>query len=274
MTEPDIVLTIAGSDSSGGAGIQADLKSFMSVGVYGASVVTAVTAQNTATVHGVHVVPADMVGAQIDAVLSDLPVKAVKIGMVGSRENASVIAARLLSFDVETIIVDTPMISGTGSPLGNDRVRRALVDELLPIATVITPNLAEAGMFLSQPPAKNAGEMVAQAKALRQLDAKAVLVKGGHLGETSGELPTRAVDVLDAGEDVVFLEAEWVDVPHTHGTGCSLSAAIAAFMAKGEPLEAAVKKAKAWLTTTLKGSKHMQIGSGPGPLNHVPYAGR
>ncbi len=118
-----------------------------------------------------------MVGAQIDAVLSDLSVKSVKIGMVGSPENAAVIAARLSSFDVETIVLDTPLISGTGSPLGNDRVRRALVDELLPIATVVTPNLAEAGMLLSQPMATSAGEMVAQ--ALRQLDAGAVLVKAG-----------------------------------------------------------------------------------------------
>ena len=200
LKQPDIVLTIAGSDSSGGAGVQVDLKAISLLSCYGASVITAVTAQNTTGVQAVHVVPGEMVAAQIDSVVEDLPVKAVKIGMVGNAENAGIIAARLQDVGLEQLVLDTPLISGTGSPLGNAKVRQALVEELFPLATVITPNLAEAALFLKAPRARNLDEMIAQARALGEMDAAAVLLKGGHMDEMSDSMPQQAVDVLVIGK--------------------------------------------------------------------------
>lgn len=267
LKQPDIVLTIAGSDSSGGAGVQVDLKAISLLSCYGASVITAVTAQNTTGVQAVHVVPGEMVAAQIDSVVEDLPVKAVKIGMVGNAENAGIIAARLQDVGLDQLVLDTPLISGTGSPLGNAKVRQALVEELFPLATVITPNLAEAALFLKAPRARNLDEMIAQARALGEMDAAAVLLKGGHMDEMSDSMPQQAVDVLVIGEDVIIIEEPWVQTVHTHGTGCALSSAIAAFLARGEALEPAIRQAKAWLTAGLKRSEVMDFGDGPGPVN-------
>lgn len=266
-TNVDVVLTIAGSDSSGGAGIQVDLKSFTSLSCYGASVITAVTAQNTTGVQAVHVVPSEIVAAQLDAVLEDLPIKSVKIGMVGSEENAAVIASRLADVGIEHVVLDTPLISGTGSPLGNAKVRHAVRDTLFPLASLITPNLAEAGMFLNEPPASSVDEMVCQAKALLAMEAAAVLLKGGHLGERGDDLPQSAVDVFVSGDVVDMFEAPFVDTVNTHGTGCALSSAIAAYLAKGEGLSSAIRLAKAWLTEGLKRSHSMNFGHGPGPVN-------
>lgn len=262
----DVVLSIAGSDSSGGAGIQADLKSFTNLDCYGATVITAVTAQNTTGVQAVHVVPSEIVAAQIDAVLEDLPVKAVKIGMVGSEENAAVIASRLSDVGIEHVVLDTPLISGTGSPLGNEKVRRAIEAHLFPISSLITPNLAEAALFLKTQPAGSVDEMVHQAKSLLDREAAAVLLKGGHLRETSAQ-SLDAIDVLVTNNAIDYYEAAFVETENTHGTGCALSAAITAFLAKGQSQKSAIEKAKAWLTIGLRNSFKMGFGQGPGPVN-------
>jgi hydroxymethylpyrimidine/phosphomethylpyrimidine kinase len=262
MTSPvPIALTIAGSDSSGGAGIQADLKTFTAFGVYGASVITALTAQNTRGVHGVEKVSPDFVAAQIDAVLGDLDVRAIKTGMLASADIVNVVASKLKRGAPIPLVVDPVMIATSGdaliAPDAVETVRRVLV----PLATLITPNLPEAARLLETAEASSDAEIVAQAEALHALGCRAVLIKGGHgVGDT-------AVDYLYDGRQLRRFALPRVDTRHTHGTGCTLSAAIAALLARGASLDEAVERAKSFVWQGLQAGRGLGVGHGSGPVD-------
>src|SRR3954452_15699107 len=238
MTTP-IALTIAGSDSSGGAGIQADLKTFAAFGVYGASVITALTAQNTQGVSGIHQVPAEFVTAQIDAVFSDLAVGAVKIGMVAHPPVIDAIVAGLARWSPKYIVLDPVMVATSGDRLLATEAVDALRTKLIPLMSLITPNLPEAAVLLDEPVAVGEAAIESQGRRLLAMGCRAVLIKGGH-GEGA-----ESIDYLIDADRMVALAAPRVATKNTHGTGCSLSSAIAAGLAKGEPLEDAVRNAKA-----------------------------
>jgi hydroxymethylpyrimidine/phosphomethylpyrimidine kinase len=257
-----IALTIAGSDSSGGAGIQADLKTFAALGVYGASAITALTAQNTTGVTGIHDVPPDFIVAQIDAVFEDLDVGAVKIGML-SQSAAIVAIARALDRDkAKNIVLDPVMIAASGARLLADDAIVTLKKELIPRALLITPNLPEAAALTGAPEAKSEAEMAAQAKQLLGAGARNVLIKGGH-----GEGP-ESVDLLIGPDLDVRLAAPRHASRNTHGTGCTLSSAVAAGLARGLGLAAAVRAAKDYVTAGIAAADRLAIGHGYGPLHH------
>ncbi|MBP2233554.1 hydroxymethylpyrimidine/phosphomethylpyrimidine kinase [Sinorhizobium kostiense] len=258
---PPIALTIAGSDSGGGAGIQADLKTFSALGVYGASVITAITAQNTRGVTAVENVSADMVAAQIDAVFSDLDVRAVKIGMVSRRETIATIAERLRRFG-RLAVIDPVMVATSGDRLLQQDAASALVEQLLPLALVVTPNLPEAALLSGRPIAENETEMARQAEVLLKTGARSVLIKGGHL--ESGE----ATDLLLDGHTLLRLPASRVKTLNDHGTGCTLSAAVAAGLAFGKPLAEAARAAKDYLHGAICAAGELQVGQGRGPVHH------
>jgi hydroxymethylpyrimidine/phosphomethylpyrimidine kinase len=261
MTTP-IAVTIAGSDSSGGAGIQADLKTFSALGVYGASVIAALTAQNTNGITAVHAVPPEFVAAQMDAVFSDFAVGAVKIGMLG---DAGVIAAVRAGLDRQrqaNIVLDPVMVASSGRRLLAPDAIDALRRDLLPRALVITPNLPEAAALLDEDAARDEADMRRQAERLIALGARAVLLKGGH-----GAGP-ESTDLLVTAAATVRLVSERIATRNTHGTGCTLSAAIAAGLAKGLGLADAVQAAKAYTTAAIAAADRLAIGSGPGPLHH------
>ncbi len=257
-----IALTIAGSDSSGGAGIQADLKTFSALEVYGASVITALTAQNTRGVEAVYVVPADFVLAQMRAVASDLKVGAIKIGMLATRGVIEAVAEGLSGFPGVPVVLDPVMVAASGDPLLEPDAVEGIRAILMPIATLITPNLPEAAALLGEPLARNEYEMAIQALKLKEAGARAVLVKGGHAdGDT-------AVDILFEGDEPVSFEAPRAETKNTHGTGCTLSAAIAAELAKGASLIEAVEVAKAYVTDAIFAADELEIGEGRGPVHH------
>ena len=257
-----VALTIAGSDSSGGAGIQADLKTFAALGVYGASVITALTAQNTQTVSAIHDVPADFVAAQLDAVFSDLDVGAVKIGMLSQMPAIEAVAERLDRYRAKNIVLDPVMIAKSGDRLLSPDAFERLRELLVPRALLVTPNLPEAAALTGTPMARNEAEMEVQARDLLALGARNVLIKGGH-----GEGPD-SVDLLVTEGHVVRLSARRIRTKNTHGTGCTLSSAIAAGLAKGRNLTAAAQQAKAYLTAAIAGADQLRIGHGNGPLHH------
>ncbi|MEE9314622.1 MAG: bifunctional hydroxymethylpyrimidine kinase/phosphomethylpyrimidine kinase [Rhizobiaceae bacterium] len=258
-----IALTIAGSDSGGGAGIQADLKTFSALGVYGASVLTALTAQNTLGVTAIHDVPPDFIRAQMDAVFSDLEVDAVKIGMLSQPAIIEAVALGLKAHEQTTIILDPVMVAESGDTLLAEDAVQSLVRHLFPIATLITPNLHEAAKLLGCEMAEDAATMEAHSEALLALGAKAVLLKGGH---SSG---SDAADFLLTSDGIRrWYSAPFVDTKNTHGTGCSLSSAIASNLAKNETLEVAVDHAKLWLTKAIAHADELQIGKGAGPVHH------
>lgn len=261
MTVP-IALTIAGSDSSGGAGIQADLKSFAALGVYGASVITALTAQNTHGVSGIHQVPAEFVTAQIDAVFSDLAVAAVKIGMVAHPPVIDAIAAGLKRWSPRHVVLDPVMVATSGDSLLAADAVDALRTRLIPLASVITPNLPEAAALLDQPIARDRAAIENQGRRLLALGCPVVLIKGGH-GEGA-----ESVDYLFSADRTVALAAPRIATRNTHGTGCSLSSAIAAGLAKGEGMEAAVRNAKAWVNAAIAAADRFSVGRGHGPIHH------
>lgn len=261
MTTP-IALTIAGSDSSGGAGIQADLKSFAALGVYGASVITALTAQNTQGVTGIHQVPAEFVTAQIDAVFSDLIVGAVKIGMVAHPPVIDAIAAGLKRWSPKHVVLDPVMVATSGDRLLAAEAVDALRTRLIPLASLITPNLPEAAALLDEPMAQDQAAIENQGRRLLALGCAAVLIKGGH-----GEGP-ESTDYLCTSGGSISLTAKRVATRNTHGTGCSLSSAIAAGLAKGEGMETAVRNAKAWLTAAIAAADRFSVGHGHGPVHH------
>ncbi|MFW6076873.1 MAG: bifunctional hydroxymethylpyrimidine kinase/phosphomethylpyrimidine kinase [Hyphomicrobiales bacterium] len=257
-----IALTIAGSDSSGGAGIQADLKTFAALGVYGASVVTALTAQNTTGVTAVHEAPPEFVAAQLDAVFSDLDVAAVKIGMLGGAAVIEAVAAGLEKRRPRWIIIDPVMVAKGGDRLLADDAVAALRETLIPLAHLITPNLPEAGVLLDEPAARDRQGMQVQAERLLRLGPQAVLLKGGHLaGDTSP-------DLLHDGRDATWLEAARHETRNTHGTGCTLSSAIAAQLALGQSLADAVSAAKTYLGRAIAGADQVPVGHGHGPVHH------
>ena len=256
-----IALTIAGSDSGGGAGIQADLKAFSALGVYGASVITAVTAQNTCAVMAVHEVPAEVVGAQIAAVLDDLSVNAVKLGMLFSPAIIAEVAGHLQGHD-GPVVLDPVMIAKSGDPLLQDDAVAALMQDLLPRATLLTPNLPEAARLLDAEPAETVAAMAEQGRALLARGPKAVLMKGGHgTGET-------LTDLLITPHYQVELTAPRRETRNTHGTGCTLSSAIAAGLATGLDTEHAVRMGHAYLQKAIAAADDLDIGSGHGPVHH------
>lgn len=257
-----IALTIAGSDSSGGAGIQADLKTFSAFGVYGASVITALTAQNTRGVEAVHAVPPDFVLTQMHSVARDLDVRAIKIGMLATSAIIAAVAKGLEEFAGVPVVLDPVMVAASGDALLDADAVETLRAVLLPQATLITPNLAEAATLLGETQARGEGEMKTQAQKLMALGAGAVLVKGGH---AEGE---EAVDILADANGVLRLGAPRVATRNTHGTGCTLSSAIAAELAKGASLREAVAKAKDYITAALEHADELRIGKGKGPVHH------
>jgi hydroxymethylpyrimidine/phosphomethylpyrimidine kinase len=257
-----IALTIAGSDCSGGAGIQADLKSFAARGVYGASVITALTAQNTQGVTGVHDVPPEFITAQIDAVFADLDVRAVKIGMVSRREAIEAIVAGLLRWNPPIVVLDPVMVATSGDHLLAADAVEALRTRLVPRAQIITPNLPEAAALLGEAMATSVGEIEGQGRRLLALGCEAVLIKGGH-----GQGPS-STDYLVRAAGTLALPAPRIATGNTHGTGCSLSSAIAAELAKGRDLEAAVRSAKAWVTAAIAAADQLAVGRGHGPIHH------
>jgi hydroxymethylpyrimidine/phosphomethylpyrimidine kinase len=257
-----IAVTIAGSDSGGGAGIQADLKTFSALGVYGASVITALTAQNTLGVTSIHDVPPAFIAAQIDAVFSDLDVGAVKIGMLSQPAAIEAVAAGLERHKERNVVLDPVMIAASGDRLLAPEAVAVLRRTLIPRASVITPNLPEAAALLGVPEAKNEAEMREQAERLLALGAKAVLIKGGHADGAE------SVDILLEPSSVARLAAERVATANTHGTGCTLSSAIAAGLAKGLSLGEAVREAKTYVTAAIAASDRLRIGHGRGPTHH------
>lgn len=252
-------LTIAGSDSSGGAGIQADLKTMLANGVYGMSAITALTAQNTMGVTGIMEVTPDFLAKEIDAVFTDIRPDAVKIGMVSSGELIRMIAAKLKEYQAENIVVDPVMVATSGARLLAEEAAEVLQKELIPLADVITPNIPEAGV-LGKMQIRTAGDMEEAAKKIGgELGKTAVLLKGGHSISDSN-------DLLYENGRITWFYGQRIDNPNTHGTGCTLSSAIASYLAKGSPLPEAVQKAKEYISGAL--ASGLDLGKGSGPLDH------
>jgi hydroxymethylpyrimidine/phosphomethylpyrimidine kinase len=258
-----IALTIAGSDSSGGAGIQADLKTFSAFGVYGASVITALTAQNTTGVQGIETVSPAFVAQQLSSVLSDLDVGAIKTGMLGNAQIVRTVATALEGASPRHLVVDPVMVATSGDVLLAPDAVQAVRHDLTPLAALITPNLPEAAVLLGRKQAADEAEMVAQAHALRALGCGAVLIKGGH-GAGSD-----AIDFLVSASGVERFARPRVATPHSHGTGCTLSAAITALLALGAPLAEAVGRAKAYVWEGLRHGRGLGVGKGRGPVDHL-----
>ncbi|MGF6178459.1 bifunctional hydroxymethylpyrimidine kinase/phosphomethylpyrimidine kinase [Ensifer sp. 4252] len=256
-----IAVTIAGSDSGGGAGIQADLKTFSALGVYGASVITAITAQNTRGVVAVEDISPTIVDAQIDAVFSDLAVGAVKIGMVSREATIAIIAEGLRRYG-KMAILDPVMVATSGDPLLRPDAIAALREQLLPLALIATPNLPEAALLTGRAIAMHEAEMAHQAEIILKAGARSVLIKGGH-----GRGP-ESTDVFFDGGEPVRLMASRIETTNDHGTGCTLSAAIAAGLARGLPLVDAVVAAKDYLHAAIVAAGDLNVGQGRGPVHH------
>jgi hydroxymethylpyrimidine/phosphomethylpyrimidine kinase len=255
-------LTIAGSDSSGGAGIQADLKTFSALGVYGASVITSLTAQNTKGVQSVFPAPREIVKAQLESVLSDLNIKAIKTGMLANDALIKAVVEGLKAHTAIPLIVDPVMVSQSGHNLLEKDAIVVMREKLLPLASLLTPNLHEAAKLTESPMAQSENEMALQGRILLSLGAKAVLVKGGHAEGTE------SVDIFVDKKGVKRFTAPRVATKNTHGTGCALSSAIAAFIAQGLPLNEAIAKAKIWLSAAIAAADELNIGRGEGPVHH------
>lgn len=263
-TTPPVCLTIAGSDSGGGAGLQADLRAFGAMGAFGASVVTAVTAQNTVGVTDVHVVPTSTIQAQLDAVLDDLAVAATKTGMLATAEIASLVAEAAASGRLPQLVVDPVLVSATGHRLLDEDALDVYRRDLLPQALVATPNLIEAGVLLG----RDLHTLEDARRAARQLSehgTRVVVVKGGHL---SG----RATDVVVTDGRLVELGADRIETVNTHGTGCTFAAATAAGLATGLDPESALARAKDYVSACISGAAGWQIGAGCGPLDHLGFS--
>lgn len=252
------VLTIAGSDSSGGAGIQADLKTFSAHGVFGMSVIAAVTAQNTKEVIDVQNISPDIIGKQIDAIFDDIEVDAVKIGMISEIEGIKIVSERLREYKPQNVVLDPVMVSKSGYSLMNPNSVETLIKELIPIVSVVTPNIPEAEI-IANIKIENISDMEKAAKIIYNMGPKNVLIKGGHL---TGD----ATDVLYDGENFIYLKNERINTKNTHGTGCTLSSSIASNLALGMNIKEAVENAKKYITTAIEHS--LPIGHGSGPTNH------
>ena len=258
------VLSIAGSDPSGGAGVHADLKTFAALGCHGMAAITALTAQNTRGVSAVHLPPADFVREQIAMIFADIEVAAVKIGMLGSPEIVEAVAEALAPFPAIPVVLDPVLVSTSGATLGDERVIAAMRTRLFPRATLVTPNLAEAARLAGVAALRTRGKIEAAARILRGDGPAAWLVKGGH------GAGAEACDLLLDGGAPLWLCAPRIATRNTHGTGCTLSSAIAAEMAKGARLHDAVAGAKVYLGRALAAADVLDVGKGPGPLNHFP----
>lgn len=252
------VLTIAGSDSCGGAGIQADLKTFSAHGLYGMSVITAVTAQNTQGVFAVQDISIDVIAKQIEAIFEDIEVDGVKIGMVSQVQIIKVIAEKLRHYVSQTIVVDPVMVSKSGYHLLNPQAEKTLIEELLPLAKVVTPNIPEAEV-MTKIPIRTLDQMKEAAKIIYQMGAQNVLLKGGHLEEDS-------TDILFDGREYCYFSSSRIATKNTHGTGCTLSSAITSNLALGYSLHEAVSRAKEYITIAIQHS--LSIGKGVGPTHH------
>ncbi len=263
-TGAPIALTIAGSDSGGGAGIQADLKTFSALGVYGASAITALTAQNTLGVQGIFNVPANFVKMQIESVFSDLPPDSVKIGMLSCAEIISSVAERLSHFNAKNIVLDPVMVATSGDVLLQKDAVDSLKRDLFPLASIVTPNLQEAAVLLGEAPASNESEMESQAFRLVDIGVKAVLIKGGH--GTGNE----STDVFVANGKVKRLVSPRIKTHNTHGTGCTLSSAIAAYLSHGCELEDAVQQAKLYITRAIDAADRLNVGQSELATHHGP----
>ena len=253
-------LTIAGSDSGGGAGIQADLKTFAALGVYGSSVITAITAQNTLGVTAVHEIPTDIIAAQLDAVLEDIGVDAAKTGMLSSAEIIATVAERIRHWQLTRVVVDPVMIAKSGDRLLRSDAVEALIGDLLPLAMVVTPNLPEAEVLVGRPLSSD-DEIRQAARDIVDLGPRAVVMKGGHRAETS-----EAVDLLFDGREFRTFASPRYATPNTHGTGCTFSAAIAAGLAQGRDLVDAVGLAKTYVSEAIRQAQ--PLGHGHGPVAH------
>ncbi len=256
-------LTIAGSDSGGGAGIQADLKTFQELEVFGMSAITAITAQNTLGVYGVQEISPDLVTKQIDAVITDLGVHAVKTGMISNVDIMQIIANKINDYQITNLVIDPVMISKSGHSLLDEEARIAIKEYLIPLAMVVTPNLPEAEVLLGKP-IRTMSDRQEAARFFIELGAKHVVIKGGHADD-----PSNADDLLYDGQTFTSLPSPRFQTAHTHGTGCTFSAAITAFLAKGYPVLQAVEQAKQFITLAIKHT--LGLGSGHGPTNHWAY---
>ncbi|MGR5146975.1 bifunctional hydroxymethylpyrimidine kinase/phosphomethylpyrimidine kinase [Photobacterium alginatilyticum] len=262
-----ITLTIAGSDSGGGAGIQADIKAISATGSYACSVITALTAQNTQGVSGILAVEPEFVEQQLDSIFTDLDVKAVKVGMLSDSNIIHVVAAKLRQYQPKHLVVDPVMVATSGDLLLQQDAISSLKAELLPLADVITPNLPEAAALLGVAIPHSEQEMADMVDGLREIGAKSVLLKGGHL-----EQDTHSTDLHILSNDVVRISTPRIDTQNTHGTGCTLSSAIASFLAQGIELTAAVQNAKTYITKAISHADELEVGSGHGPVHHF-FAG-
>ncbi|MEP6560188.1 MAG: bifunctional hydroxymethylpyrimidine kinase/phosphomethylpyrimidine kinase [Nakamurella sp.] len=258
-------MTIAGSDPSGGAGIQADLKTFSALGAYGTSVITALTAQNTTGVTGIQLIPASFVTEQLDTLLADVRVDAIKIGMLGTREVADAVAEFLRLHPHDVVVLDPVMVATSGDRLLTKDAVQA-IRRLLPLAGLVTPNVDEAADLLDTEPAVDVNGLLEQARAILALGAQRVLVKGGHLPGDVTDRPAIDVFVGDGLEQV--LTGPWITTSNTHGTGCTLSSAIAALRAGNPSWLAATSAAKQWLTGAIAAADRLDIGHGHGPVHH------
>jgi hydroxymethylpyrimidine/phosphomethylpyrimidine kinase len=257
------VLTIAGSDSGGGAGIQADLKTFSAIGCFGMSVITALTAQNTQGVKAIHAVPPAFTVEQIEAVLSDIGADAIKIGMLYSAELIEAVAQELKKHGARKIVLDPVMVAQSGDKLLQDNAIEAIKTHLMPLADVVTPNIPEASVLCGRPLTQRS-DIESAAEALAKYGSRSILIKGGHGDES------KSTDLLFlAGEGrFVSLEADRIETRNNHGTGCTLSSAIASYMAKGKDIEEAVQEAKTFINQALAAGAHYKIGHGHGPVHH------
>jgi hydroxymethylpyrimidine/phosphomethylpyrimidine kinase len=257
------VLTIAGSDSGGGAGIQADLKTISAIGCYGMSVITALTAQNTRGVTGIHAVPPEFAAEQMTAVFADIGADAVKIGMLYSAELIEVVAKQLQAHGANNIVLDPVMVAQSGDKLLQDDAIEAIKKHLMPLADVVTPNIPEAEVLLNRK-LQSAEDMQQGAKTLAEYGSQSILIKGGHLTEND------STDLLYLpGEDrIVMLKGERIETRNNHGTGCTLSSAIASYLARGHEMETALKMAKSYLSHAIQAGAEYTIGQGHGPVHH------
>ncbi|CAM2959004.1 bifunctional hydroxymethylpyrimidine kinase/phosphomethylpyrimidine kinase [Rariglobus hedericola] len=256
------VLSIAGVDPSGGAGLLADLKAFSALGAYGTGVVAALTAQNTRGVTGVQAVPVEFIAQQIDTLFADVRIDAVKIGMLGTAEIVATVAAALRRHHVSRLVVDPVMVSKSGHHLLSPDAVEALRTEIIPLAEIITPNLPEAEVLLTRAPIRTLADMRTAARALHALGPRIVVLKGGHLDGAE------SIDVIDNGIMQTELHSPRITTKNTHGTGCTLSAAIAALLPQHtDPLNA-IRAAKAYLTSAIAASDQLAVGSGHGPVHH------
>jgi hydroxymethylpyrimidine/phosphomethylpyrimidine kinase len=264
---PPVALTIAGSDSGGGAGIQADLKTFAALGVFGTSAITALTAQNTIGVRGVHTTPADFVVAQIEAVLADLPVAAVKTGMLATAETVAAVAKLAAAGRLPNLVVDPVMVASSGDRLLEPAAERLYVEALMPHAMLLTPNLREAEVLLGAS-IGTVDEQHEAARALGALGPQTVVVKGGH---PVSDAPGDAVDVVYDGASTYELRAPRTETANNHGTGCTFAAAMTARLASGDDVGSAIEIAKVYVTRAVGGGAAWRLGAGHGPLDHFGW---